>query len=128
MLPSDTPKGRLLRLGLLAAGLLAAGLAYAGIASLLGFGIPCLFHTVTELQCPGCGVSRMCLSLLRGDIAAAWHWNAGVMCCLLPGAAVALDMVWQYVRRGVCRLHPWANGLCWVMLLWLVLFGILRNI
>lgn len=37
--------------------------------------IPCIFHEVTGLYCPGCGVTRMFLSLLKGDIKQAFFYN-----------------------------------------------------
>ena len=30
--------------------------------------IPCAFKTLTHLDCPSCGVSRMCVALSHGDI------------------------------------------------------------
>lgn len=36
----------------------------------------CFFHSVTGLQCPGCGSQRMLHALLHGDFASAWHANA----------------------------------------------------
>lgn len=40
-----------------------------------GIGIPCLFRSITGLECPGCGNSRAALALLRLDIAAAFGYN-----------------------------------------------------
>ena len=68
---------------LISAVTLCVGCAYALFCRLTGLGIPCLFHLATGLNCPGCGVSRMLLSLLRLDFPAAFHYNA-VLFCLLP--------------------------------------------
>ena len=59
---------------LLCAGILAAATAYC-IAAYNGFGIPCLFHQITGLLCPGCGNSRAALALLRLDIGTALSCN-----------------------------------------------------
>ena len=56
--------------------LLGVGFAYLIFVSLTGLGIPCPFHAVTGLHCPGCGVTRMCVALARLDFAAAWDANA----------------------------------------------------
>ncbi len=40
-----------------------------------GIGIPCLFHKITGLLCPGCGNSRAALALLRLDFAGALQYN-----------------------------------------------------
>jgi chromate transport protein ChrA len=31
-------------------------------------GLPCVFHSLTGLYCPGCGGTRAVLSLLKGDL------------------------------------------------------------
>ena len=59
----------------LAALLIAAGVAaYYGLFR-LGFGIPCLFYTLTGLLCPGCGNTRAAFALLRLDFSAAFQYN-----------------------------------------------------
>ena len=59
----------------LAALLLTLGVAaYYGL-SRLGFGIPCLFYTLTGLLCPGCGNTRAAFALLRLDLPAAFGFN-----------------------------------------------------
>jgi hypothetical protein len=36
----------------------------------------CSFHTLTGLDCPGCGATRATHELLHGRLSAAWHYNA----------------------------------------------------
>ena len=80
---------RLFRL-LLGCGIaLAAGLLYAHLVRVTGFGIPCIFHTITGLDCPSCGVTRMCMALLRLDFAAAFRYNAAILVLSPLGIAVA---------------------------------------
>lgn len=78
-----TPRQRLRRLltGLVL--VTAAGMGYALWVNVTHLAVPCLFHVITGLQCPGCGVSRMCLALLRLDLPGAWQAN-GVLLALLP--------------------------------------------
>jgi hypothetical protein len=56
-----------------AAALLVAWLAPA--AWLDRFPSLCLFRNLTGWECPGCGMTRAILCLLRGDLAAALHYN-----------------------------------------------------
>ncbi|MBF0360570.1 MAG: DUF2752 domain-containing protein [Oligoflexia bacterium] len=35
----------------------------------------CLFHLLTHLQCPGCGMTRAILSIINGDISQAFYYN-----------------------------------------------------
>ena len=52
-----------------------------GIACLIwlrlgGPSVPCMFHELTGLECPGCGITRMILALSRLDLKAAFRANA----------------------------------------------------
>ena len=38
-------------------------------------GIPCLVKLWTGWECVGCGLTRGCRALLRGDLAATWAFN-----------------------------------------------------
>ena len=126
-LPTDSPGKRLRKVLLLGAGLGLAGLAYGLLCRRLGFGIPCLFNLVTGLQCPGCGVSRMCVSLMTGELAAAWEHNPAILCLLPFGMAVGLDCALRYIRTGVSAPHRWAERLCAAMAGILLVFGVARN-
>ncbi len=56
--------------------------AGAGLAALL-FGasperlalLPCPFHAVTDLECPGCGMTRACIALASGDFGNALQYH-----------------------------------------------------
>lgn len=118
---------RLLRLTAWSAGLCLAGAAYGWGAAHIG-GVPCLFRLVTGLQCPGCGVTRMCLSLFRGDLAGALRANPAVFCLLPAGAVLAGSRAVRYVKQGRTGLLPWESILVWGMILVLLVFGLLRNV
>lgn len=120
---------RLIRLCIKTGGLLGAGLFYALLCILAGHPlIPCMFHTITGLYCPGCGVSRMCLSLLSLDFQSAFQANAAVMLILPPGLIIAFQMAFRYIKSG--RLQPTRaqNLVLYIMAGFLFLFGILRNL
>lgn len=114
------------RLLLGAAVLLALGLAYAAFASATGLLIPCPFRTVTGWKCPGCGVSHLCLALLRLDFAAAWAANPGLFCAL----PVLVVLLGTEVRRYVsgAAAFRWEGPLAWGLVIWLILWGIVRNL
>jgi hypothetical protein len=38
--------------------------------------IPCIFKTVFNIECPGCGLTRAFISLLELDFVGAYHSNA----------------------------------------------------
>lgn len=113
---------------LIVGGLLSAGLLFAYGAMHWGWWLPCVFNQITELKCPGCGVSRMCLALLRLDFNRAFYWNPAAMICLPMIAYLAGYLCYRYVRYGDLRLKKWQEWSCWIMVVFLLIFGILRNL
>ena len=104
---------------------LAAGLLYAHLVRVTGFGIPCVFHTITGLDCPGCGVTRMCLWL---DFAAAYRYNAAILVLSPLGIAVAARQAWLYVKTGHPKLSKIEMGIISFLIVALLVFGVWRNI
>lgn len=77
------PAAPLLRRRLLAATGIAFAIAVAAVAVYVAFNDPagdapalqCPFKQLTGYDCPGCGAQRAFHAMVRGDIAAAWHFN-----------------------------------------------------
>ena len=114
---------RVLRIGLL---VLILGLDYAAFCAWTGLGIPCPIHLVTGLQCPGCGVSRMLLALLRLDFRGAFLANPVLLCMLPLLLLLGGRILWLYVHRGTLRskdVDAAAGFLGGVLLI----FGVVRN-
>lgn len=77
---------------------------------------------------PGCGVTRMCLCLLRLDIVGAREANP-VLLVLLPfGLLLALRLAVRYVKSGGWRLTKAENIGVWTACAVLLIFGVVRNI
>ena len=108
--------------------LLAAGLAYALWVRFTGLALPCPFHAATGLLCPGCGVTRMCLALLRGDPAGAWAANPVLLLLLPVLGLLAVRMALRYVREGRTLGPHWENVLCWLLIALLAAWGVARNL
>ena len=86
----------------------------------------CLFHTVTGLQCPGCGGLRAMHCLLHGQFVAAFHLNA-LFVLLLPIAlliGVRLTLNPQSWLPKMLQASFW----WWLLLSAVILFGIGRNL
>lgn len=107
--------------------LLLIGLAYAGFVQIVGWGIPCPLRHFTGLQCPGCGLTRMCMALLHLDFHAAFAANPAILCLLPVFAVNSIQLVWLYIYRAKTRSVP-TDILNWLMIGVLVIFGVLRNI
>ncbi len=106
--------------------ILTIGSAYLLFILITGWGIPCLYHLTTGWLCPGCGISRMFLSLARGDIAAAFAYNP-VMFCLLPlWNLEALLCYWG--RFPLFRRPAWLYSLLTITVTVLLVFTWVRNL
>jgi len=72
-------------------GILAAAGAVVGITSMVPWGGECGFRFVLGADCPGCGMTRALLALLRGDPAGSFRWHPlAIPLALAAAAAVAL--------------------------------------
>ena len=125
---SSEQRRRLKRLALAALALLLAGLAYAALVRTTGAALPCPFHALTGLECPGCGVTRMCLALLELDPGAAWRANQGLFVLLPFLAVLAARLCAGYVRTGRRRPGRGERAAAWAMVVWLLGWGVVRNV
>lgn len=118
--------GRVLALaGVLAAGVLLLKLVPPGTSWIYP---PCLFHRLTQLQCPGCGATRAVALLLKGDVTAALRHNAMLVVATPPLLWSAGRSLWPWVqgqKPPATRIHP---GIIAGVLLSLALFGLVRNL
>ncbi len=114
-------------------GLIAAAVAALQLYQRGPFGqswLPgCLFHHLTGLNCPGCGMTRAAHATLHGRFGEAFRFNPLGM-VLLPLACVGVGIeTLGWIRRKPlpCRLSVGAVG-AWGIV-WLVIgFWILRNL
>ncbi|UTA55204.1 DUF2752 domain-containing protein [Lysobacter soli] len=87
---------------------------------------PCVFHAVTGLHCPGCGLTRMLHALVHGDVARAWSMNPLAMVAL-PLLAAMLAQWWLARPLLPAWLDRYAHdGRVWIVAL--IAFGALRNL
>lgn len=117
---------RVKRVCVAGAALLCAGLFYARFINRTGLYVPCVFHLMTSLNCPGCGMTRMCLAVLRGDLHTAYLSNRGVF-ILLPLLAFSILMgVFRYITET--KVTKYERTLDWLLLFLLCAWFIIRNI
>jgi hypothetical protein len=91
-----------------------------------GFYPVCLFHKLTGLNCPGCGMTRSLYALLHGNFPIALKDNALFVFTL---AALAVRGLW-FAAKGIFG-RPAGNffepKFFWVFLVVALAFGVLRN-
>ncbi len=69
-----------------------------------GFGIPCVFRRTTGFMCPGCGATRMFISLAKLDFKSAFHYNSALFVLFPLWNAIALMCYLgkpRFVRKAV---------------------------
>lgn len=103
------------------------GLGYAFFVQKTGYAIPCLFYKITGFYCPGCGVSRMCLALLKGDIKSAFYANQMIMICIPILFFIGIKYIIEIKKYG--KINKKQEGiLLWCMVIGFIIFGVLRNL
>lgn len=128
---SRVRKDRKWRAGLAAAAVVPAlaGGGYLYFHNPYSYPIPCLFHVLTGLYCPGCGAGRACYSLLHLRIWDAFCYNP-VMTVLLPFIALYIavrGMDWILTGGNHVDGKISVKVLVWI-LIGIMIYGILRNI
>lgn len=121
-------KKRAIKVTVFSGVLLLCGVLYGLFCMATGVAIPCLFHQITGLSCPGCGVTRMCINILKGNITEAVKCNPALFFCLFPLAYVFIGGMVQYVKTGKTRLRKRQEALLYVVAAVLLLHGVLRNL
>lgn len=87
----------------------------------------CTFLTLTGYKCAGCGSQRVLHSLLQGDIAAAWHYNA-LLTAAVP--VLGLYLFSHFTRERYVRLYNMLNH-TYAIAVWIVVviaWWVLRNV
>lgn len=90
-------------------------------------GIPCIFHEITHLYCPGCGITRAIFSLLELDIKQALKQN--LLIIFLPLIIIYLI---NYIKiklnkENVDPSKIFPKSIWYILLIITITYGILRN-
>ena len=105
----------------------AIALAYLIFVLCTGIGIPCIFYEITGLKCVGCGISRMLVSIVKLDFAAAFSYNAFLF---VTGPVICVYILCseiQYIKHGNRRMGK-LEWVMWIELVLALLYWIFRNI
>lgn len=88
---------------------------------------PCLVHTLTGLQCPGCGMTRSVIALVNGDILLSLRQNALLIVFIL--IAVIFYIEYALNAFGVNLKLPFHKmRYVYIFLALLAIYSVLRNI
>ncbi len=98
------------------------------ILARMGIGIPCLFHRLTGLSCPGCGNSRAALALMQLDLAGALGHNLLFPVEFFYIGWVLFHTCRSYLRGKGFSYRPPLPWLDLATLILVVLWWVLRNL
>ncbi len=107
--------------------LAVAGVLYGLITGWLGFGIPCPVHYFTGFKCPGCGVSRMFISLMKLDFKSAFEANRLLLVTLPVIASLLFVYFFRYIKTGSRKISKAENIIYIVLIILFFIFGVVRN-
>lgn len=106
----------------------SALLVYLGICAKWHIGIPCLFNKVTGLNCPGCGVTRGLLALLRLDFKSAAQFNIFIFPSIIYVSGVYFHSAYQYIKTGNHKVSFPVKYVDIIYLILLIFWWVLRNV
>ncbi len=72
--------------------------AYAIVFKFLNWGLPCIFRSITGLECPGCGLTRSLAAMLTFDIKRLMQLNPVLPFYIAYLSWVAVSASMRYVK------------------------------
>lgn len=92
-------------------------------------GIPCLFHEITGLYCPGCGITRCIFFIIKGNIYEAFKCNQLIF-FLLPFLLfyIFVKSYYYITNKENVLIKKIPNCIYIILLIITLLYGILRNL
>lgn len=100
-------------------------LIYAVLIIRFDIGIPCVFYEITGLYCPGCGITRLCLSLFEGDVYQAFRYNPIIFIDLPISFILFVLNIFFKNNKNIKKITD-------VIIIFLatitIIFGVIRNI
>ncbi len=108
--------------------ILFIGFAYLAFVLITGWRIPCVFKVATGFDCPGCGITRMCVSVAKLDFVAAFRYNPVIFTTwpIILGC-MAYERI-TYIKNGVHKMPLVCNIFLCIEIILLLAYGVIRNI
>ena len=108
--------------------LLFSGIGYYIFYKKTGIGIPCLFHSVTGLYCPGCGITRVITYTVQGQFLTAMSYNHALFFLLPILTILFLSMAVNYIKTGSKKLSSLQTFILYLVIVLLCGYALLKNI
>lgn len=108
--------------------LISLCIIYAGFVYTFGFGIPCIFHLITGLLCPGCGITHMYLSMLKLDFRSAFYSNSFLFITQPIIYYFVVKIAVFYLKGSEIMYSKFENILLYSLIIGLLIFSFIRNV
>ena len=90
--------------------------------------IPCVFHEITNLYCPGCGITRMLFSIIKGEFYQAFRYNPLLFIMLPFFIFLLIDYLYNSQKNKKSLYQKIPNTVWIILLIIVIIYGIIRNI
>lgn len=104
---------------------IAIGLGIYAFIATTGITLDCFYYKNFGLKCPGCGVTRMFLSMFKLDFTSAFWYNPVLFATFFVWNIIGVLCIWDKIE--FVKNPKFLYTVFWVNLSILVVFGILRN-
>ncbi len=88
----------------------------------------CPIKKFLGLYCPGCGVTRMLYSILKGQFYQAFRYNPLIFISLPFIVIYYMDYLYSNTKNKDTKLHFLEPGIWYFLIAIFIIYGILRNI
>ena len=101
---------------------------YFLVGHYFNFYLKCPIYELTHLYCPGCGITRMIISLVKGNFYQAFRYNP-LLFILIPFVVwYFLDVIIASKRKKNPFLERFEPNIWYILIGIFMVYGILRNI
>ncbi len=88
----------------------------------------CPFHSLTGLNCPGCGLTRGFHALLNGDVLSALHFNALIPFYFLFFLYLFVSLALTLIRGRGLEFRVFSPRAIYGFLVLTLVFSVVRNL
>lgn len=89
-------------------------------------GYVCPTKRYLDIECPGCGGTRMVLSILQGDMYQAFRYNPFIMVTMPIMFLITVQQMFLFIIKGT--FSSWLDKILIAYAITLFMFGVVRNI
>lgn len=90
--------------------------------------IKCPIHEIFHVYCPGCGITRMLISILKLNFYQAFRYNQLLFILLPFSLLLLLESIYSDKKKKKSLYNKIPNYIWYVLIIILLIYGIIRNV